>query len=548
MKNLKFLSWAFLACTLSFTACSDSDEPAPTPTLEVSQSSTMIPAEGGKVTVNVTSNSEWSVSTDANWLKVNPASSTGNAVVELTADANESYDSRLANISVKLVANGTAISKSFTVQQAGKAKPTYHFDLMVSVGGTTGMGSSGVTSTLIRNLTPDEVEDAKNTISFKGIGVDIQAEINSESIIRNGYYYEASPLSNSWYGKYIINDNKKVETVARYEMGSKVFKAKQYTHAWTGDNTLVFMGADKAVSNRGSNKATSNTIMWSRVKDNGSSLTMEAEGVLDLTTPTKSFKEGGITAFSTTGLATYRASDKTLIYAFVDNDLTAKTLVKGVFVAFIDPATMEVKKVIKDDRAETLSGTAYGELQQDKMFFDENGDLYIAGENYITCTNSTSTTSQYGRILRIKKDATEFDKDYLGYADYQDGKILSMDYLGNGKIAMTMQDPVKTGLSSSRDYYAGWSQNDISTYYIIYDMASGKATDLSEIPFSSGSFSDRVAVVNGKCYIASSPDTSKDVLPAIYIYDIASGKLTKGASIEAGFYINRLNVVDNLKK
>lgn len=547
MKNLKFLSWAFLACTLSFTACSDSDEPAPTPTLEVSQSSTMIPAEGGKVTVNVTSNSEWSVSTDANWLKVNPTGASGNAVVELTADANESYDSRLANISVKLVANGTAISKSFTVQQAGKAKPTYHFDLMVSVGGTTGMGSSGVTSTLIRNLTPDEVEDANNTISFKGIGVDIQAEVNSEAIIRNGYYYEASPLSNSWYGKYIINDNKKVETVARFEMGKNVFKAKQYTHAWTGDNTLVFLGADKAVSNRGSNKATSNTIMWARVKDNGTSLNMEAEGTLDLTTPTKEFKEGGITAFSTTGLATYRASDNTLIYVFVDNDLTAKTLVKGVFVAFIDPATMEVKKVIKDDRAETLSGTAYGELQQDKMFFDENGDLYIAGENYITCTNSTSSTSQYGRILRIKKDATEFDKDYLGYSDYQDGKILSMDYLGNGKIAMTMQDPVKTGLSSSRDYYAGWSQNDVSTYYIIYDMASGKATDLSEIPFSSGSFSDRVAVVNGKCYIASSPDTSKEQLPAIYIYDIASGKLTKGASIEAGFYINRLNVVDNLK-
>ena len=547
MKKLKFLSWAFLAMTLSLTACSDSDEPVPDPTLEVSQSSTTIPAEGGKVTVNVTSNTDWSVSTDANWLKVIPAGGNGSAVVELTAEANESYDSRIANVTVKHEADGKFMSKNFTVQQAGKAKPTYHFDLMVSVGGTTGMGSSGVTSTLIRNLTPDEVEDANNTISFKGIGVDIQAEINSEAIIKNGYYYEAAPLSNSWYGKYIVNDNQKVQTVNKFEMGSVVFKAKQYTHAWIADNTLVFLGADKAVSNRGSNKATSNTIMWSRVKDNGNALSMEAEGVLDLTTPTKEFKEGGVTAFSTTGLATYRASDNTIIYAFVDNDLTAKTLVKGVFVAFIDPATMEVKKVIKDDRAETLSGTAYGELQQDKMFFDENGDLYIAGENYIATTNSTSSTSQYGRILRIKKDATEFDKDFLGYKDYEDGKILSMDYLGGGKIAMTMQDPVKTGLSASRDYYAGWSQNDISTYYVIYDIASGKATDLSDIPFSSGSFSDRVAVVNGKCYIASSPDTSKEQLPAIYIYDIASGKLTKGANIEAGFYINRLNVVDNLK-
>lgn len=548
MKKLKFLSWAFLACTLSLTACSDdNDEPKPDPIISVEQSAEQIPAEGGKISVNITSNTDWTVTTDASWLSVSPSLGTGNGKVEFTAAANDSYDARQAKVTVTHQAEGEFVSKDFVVSQSGKEKPTYHFDLMVSVGGTTGMGSSGVTSTLIRNLSVEEVENPNNTISFKGIGVDIQAEINSEAIIRKGYYYEASPLSNSWYGKYIINDNQKVETVARFEMGSKVFKAKQYTHAWTSDNTLVFLGADKAVSNRGSNKATSNTIMWSRVKDNGASLSMEAEGVLDLTTPTQAFKEGGITAFSTTGLATYRASDNTLIYAFVDNDLTAKTLVKGVFVAFIDPATMEVKKVIKDERAETLSGTAYGELQQDKMFFDENGDLYIAGENYIKCTNSTSSTSQYGRILRIKNGASEFDADYLGYSQYEDGKILSMDYLGGGKIAMTMQDPVKCGLSESRDFYAGWSQNDVSTYYVIYDIATGKATDLSEIPFSSGSFSDRVAAVNGKCYIASSPDGSKDILPAIYIYDIASGKLSKGATIEAGFYINRLNVVDNLK-
>lgn len=547
MKNFKFLSWAFLACTLSLMACSDEPEvPEPDPVINVEEISESIPAEGGKLTVNITSNTNWNISTDVDWITISPTMGTGNGKIEFSATANESYDPRQAKITVKHEAEGKLITREFTVSQDGKAKPTYHFDLMVSVGGTTGMGSSGVTSTLIRNLTLEEIEDANNTISFRGIGVDIQAEINSEAIISKGYYYEASPLSNSWYGKYIINDNQKVQTVARFEMGSKAFKAKQYTHAWIADNTLVFMGADKAVSNRGSNKATSNTIMWSRVKDNDSSLNMEAEGVLDLTTPTKEFKEGGITAFSTTGLATYRASDNTLIYAFVDNDLNDKTLVKGVFVAFIDPATMEVKKVVKDERAETLSGTAYGELQQDKMFFDENGDLYIAGENYIKCTNSTSSTSQYGRILRIKKGATEFDASYLGYEKYENGKILSMDYLGNGKIAMTMQDPVKTGLSPSRDYYAGWSQNDVSTYYTIYDIATGETTDLDEIPFSSGSFSDRVAVVNGKCYIASSPDTSKEELPTIYIIDIETGKLSKGATIEAGFYINRLNVVDNL--
>ena len=82
---------------------------------------------------------------------------------------------------------------------------------------------------------------------------------------------------------------------------------------------------------------------------------------------------------------------------------------------------MEVKKVIYDKRADTLAGTAYGELQQDKLFFDENEDLYIGAELLIPCTNSTSSTPQYGRILRIKKGATDTDKDYLGFADYLNG-------------------------------------------------------------------------------------------------------------------------------
>lgn len=544
MKTIKFLSWAFIACLMmGVSSCS---EDLPEPSIEVSvDTNGNIQASGSTLNISISANVDWSVKCDADWITAAPASGTNSGNVTLTVAENTSYDSRTAKVTIGSNDPTAPIIKEITITQDGKDKPTYHIDLMASVGGTTGMSSTGVTSTLIRNLSVDEIEDNTNTISFKGIGVDIQAEINSESIIHKGYYYEAAPLSQSWYGKYIINDNKQVNTVARFEMGKSVFKAKQYTHAWISDNTVVCIGADKSVSNRGSNKVLTNTIQWSRVKDNGATLSLEAEGTLDLTTPTKAYKEGGVTAFSTSGLAAYRASDNTLIYAFVDNDLTPETALDGVFIAFIDPTSMEVKKVIYDKRVDTLAGTAYGELQQDKLFFDENDDLYIGAELLITCTNSTSSTPQYGRILRIKNGATDTDKDYLGFSDYQNGKILSMDYLGSGKIAMTMQDPLKTGLTSSRDFYAGWGQNELSIYYAVYDIASGKVTDLDEIPYSLGSFTDRVAVTKDKCYIASCPD-SKVSTPCIYIYDIATGKITKGANIEAGYYINRLNIVDNL--
>lgn len=416
----------------------------------------------------------------------------------------------------------------------------YHFDLLMSVGGTTGMSTTGVTAAIVRSVSVADIENPEYTISMQGQGADITEQLNAESIIKGAYYYQAAPRKNTWYGKYTIGNT--INTVSRYEFGTNTFLDRQYTHAWTSDNTLVLIGADRSVSSRGNNPALTNTVQWARLTDNGT-LTLDAEGTLDLTTATKAMKEGGVDAFSTSGLATYRKSDNTIIYAFTDK--ATKGAINGVFVAFIDATTMKVKSVSLDKSVDEMSGTAYGELQQDKMFFDENEDLYIPCGKKVE--GAAYSSAQRSKVLRIKKGANTIDATYDGGANSIEAKIVTADYIGGGKAIIYVTDPVKAGLCD--DFLAAtsahWNQNSFNGLYYIYDLASCTLSPVPGLPTAAncGTFSDRVTVFNGKAYIGTCPAEPEP--SRIYVYDIKAGKATAGAKIEGGYYFNRISVLSN---
>lgn len=545
MKKFKFLALAF-SCLLvgtMFNSCSDDDPVVPTTFTVAPDAGTDIEAAGGSLNVTVSSNANWTAASDAEWLTVSPTSGNGNATLTVTATENTNYESRTAHVKFNFNGETASGSTDLTFTQAGKEKPaapTYHFDLLASVGATTGMSSTGVTSYLIRSVEPGDLVNPNYSISYTGIGADIKsAELESEAVIYKGYYYEVAPKGNSWYGKYLIN-NEGATTIARFEMGSSVFQTRKYAHAIIAENEFVFIGSDKA-----SSKGSQNNIVWSKVKDNGTSFTLEGEGVLDLTSATKDLKEGGIVSFSTSGLAKYRPSDNTIIYCFTDK---ANDAAPGFYIAFIDAATMEIKNVVNETRGEEMSGTAFGELQQDKMFMDENENLYIACGNQIPDTSKS--TQQYGRLIRVNKGEYDTDKNYLGFDKYDSGKILTVDYMGNNKVMMYIQDPYYCGLASTPTEYTGWGQNEFNSYYAVYDITTGERTELTyegkALPYSCGSFTDRVSYYNGKCYIGTCPDEKTGNLPTIYIYDVETGSVTKGATLASGFYFDRLSVVDNV--
>lgn len=85
-------------------------------TLATSVASLTVDAAGGTSSINVTSNTSWSVSISQTWLTSSPVSTSGNATLNLTATANTAVDSRTATVT--LSANGIA-NQIVTVMQRG---------------------------------------------------------------------------------------------------------------------------------------------------------------------------------------------------------------------------------------------------------------------------------------------------------------------------------------------------------------------------------------------------------------------------------------------
>lgn len=410
-----------------------------------------------------------------------------------------------------------------------------HYDVWVSLNGTTGMGSgSSATSIIARSV--NSLEDSTITIDFKNEGADVTSVMDEEVIVKNGYYYQANPLgTNANYSKFQIT-NEGVKTIAERPFGVNTFKDRRYTHAWLSDNELIIMAAN----------GSANDVIWTKLQDNGASLTIQSEGSLNLSEAT------GITKFSTSGLLRFRKSDNTLIYVFQNKSVTT-----SFFVAFIDAATMKVKNVVEEKRAALPAGTAYGELLQNKLFMDEHENLYIAANTPFTNDKDKSTTSQYGRLVRINAGENKIDESYLGYnkpsceneteksLNYS-SKIITCDYLGNGKALLYLQDPVFTGAATTNKEYAGWGNTGkYNSYYAILDLNTDEVTEVTcngqPLPYSYGTFSQRSFVLNNRAYIGTNP---KDGAPTIYIYNILTGKTVKGAAIKEGYDFDRIVYVE----
>lgn len=380
---------------------------------------------------------------------------------------------------------------------------TAHFDLWVSIGGNSGMSSQ---NTQLVYSTNDVEEQA--TIDFKGKGVDVTAKLYQESIIKGRYYYQI-PQEKDRFGKYRIGTNG-IEVVKEVAFGSNTYKDRRYTHVWTDDNTLVIIA-----SNGDSDK-----VIWTKI--NTESMTIISEGTLDLPELSK---------YSTSGIASYRSSDNKILYSYCHGTSTMRN---EFYMAFINPSDMSVEKTVTENRAQFMAGTAYGELLQSKSFFDTNGDYYLACSSPLA-GESNSSTKQKGILLRIKKGETEFDSSYKGFSEttYSTGKIVTAELLTTGKALLYIQDPDHTGAT-------GWGST-YNCYYAVLDLTTDALTEL-DLPYSTGTFSQRSVVLGDKAYIGVNP---KDTAPCVYLYDIASGKLTKGLTITEGYSFDRIVTLSN---
>lgn len=384
----------------------------------------------------------------------------------------------------------------------------YHFDLWVALDRHGGMGRD--VQTLVRSVNSLEADQPE--ITFQGQGTEVNSILSLETILKGAYYYQV-PVSGDRFAKYIIKDNQ-IQVVKERRFQTNTYSTRKYTHAWINDNTLVIMAANGDASK----------IIWTKL--NADDMTIIDEGTLDVKMP-----EGG-ELFTTSGVLTYRASDNKLFYFYYAK--TGKAFggkrVTPMMTAVINPANMAVESDTPCFLDCEMVGTAYGELLQTTTFIDGNNNLYIA------CVTDDADGNEHSHLLKIPANSTSFDQSYDGFT--AEGKLISVMYVGGNKV-----------VAYAREDNIGTKIDDFSHYYTVLDVVAKTSTPITyngqRLAYSSGRFSSRMAYVNHKAYIGVDAEGQK---PQIYIYDVASGQTSLGATMASGYYFEQIRVVEDVKK
>lgn len=396
----------------------------------------------------------------------------------------------------------TACSEDDDNGTSGSSKGA-HYDLTITVGKHGGMAKSETHVT----LSVASLSDPDTTITFDGKGVEI-TDYTIESIYDDEFMYQV-PSSKDRFSKLQLKNNE-LTVVQEKKFDKNTYTPRNYTHAWLDKNTLLIMSTSEDHTK----------VIWTKL--NVKDMSIINEGTVDGIKVAE-----GYNVLSTSGLLTYRKSDKKLFYFYNNKGLTSgsnKSTNEPFFrIAVINPETMAVEQEIINSEAAQMQGSAYGELLQDFIFFDKDDNLYLTAF-------STKSKKNYGQLLRIKNGEYDFEKGYNAFPDTK-GKILTIQYLGGNKA-----------LVYSGDNAVGTGIQDVAYYYSIVDLDTKQATRLQyngeDIAYSAGSFSQR-SVYNAKenkAYFGVSNDTEN----RIYIYDVATGNVSLGSKLATGVYFDQI--------
>ncbi len=393
----------------------------------------------------------------------------------------------------------------------------YHFDLTITVGKHGGMARD--VTTIVQSVSSLDAD--QGVISFTGQGCEINTDYTMETILKGRYYYQV-PTSDDRFSKLRFENNTMTRVQEQKFAEGYTYKSRAYTHAWIDDNTLLIMAAN----------GDKDRIIWTKLhvddptSDTSSSddMTILDNGTLDIALPE------GYAIFTSTGILTYRAADNKLFYFYYAKSGSGMHATSEPFfhVVVLDADTMEIESDEPNTLAQEMAGSAYGELLQDITMFDDSGNLYL-------CVFNSLDTMDQGMLLRINAGEYDFDSSYNGFKD-ADGKLLTVQYLGDEKA-----------LAYSQNYASGTGIDDYAYYYSIVDLTTGNHERLQyngeELPYSGGRFSQRSCVVDGKAYFGVNVEDVDN--PQIYIYDIDSGTVTKGAEVESGYFFEQIRVVQD---
>ncbi len=393
----------------------------------------------------------------------------------------------------------------------------HHFDLTVTVGKQGGMGRDVTTIMQSRSTL-----DGGATVDFKNAGCEINADYSMEMILKGKYYYQV-PVSADRFAKLQFVNNK-MQVVQAQPFRENTYNTRQYCHAWTSDNNLIIMAAN----------GDKNAIVWTKL--NTDDMSIISEGTLSLQVAE------GYESFTTSGILAYRESDNKLFYFYYCKKGSGRTAKNepNFHIAVIDANTMAVEQDIINSEANEMAGSAYGELLQQTTFFDEKGNLYLVAF-------SDTEIGEEGKLLRISKGNYNFDAGYNGFPN-ADGKLLTAQYLGKGKVFVYSRNDALTEDDGKGGTRKATQIDSYSHYYSVIDLNANTrirmAVNGSDIDYSSGRFSQRSAFdrAAGKVYFGVNTQSAQ---PSVYVYDVATGAVSKGVDVAEGYYFEQIRLVED---
>ena len=231
-----------LGSVLGFVACEQKDVEVGDPTVDVSTTSLNFAMEEGEQSVEITSNADWKVETDADWVTVTPESGNGNKTITVAVAMNDSGDVRETTIKVIALHKtyGNWETKKIKVIQSSSTDTPVTEELLYSDNfdgkeATKEYGNSNSSWPYIDQF-PEFANPegpAAENVTYYGSGVSVRANSASNSSYSD---YAGSGSNNIFFGGgayFQVNDIELDAAQLSYKM---TFGSEKYTQ--DGDSTF----------------------------------------------------------------------------------------------------------------------------------------------------------------------------------------------------------------------------------------------------------------------------------------------------------------------
>ncbi|WP_232789362.1 DUF4374 domain-containing protein [Sphingobacterium sp. UDSM-2020] len=331
------------------------------------------------------------------------------------------------------------------------------------------------------------------TINILKDGIDLPTQYFDRSIIvHNGFFYH---IKSGKFIKFEMQENALTE-IAAIPMSNQHIENMN----WQGKDTLLLFTLDNKTYSK---------LHYYKIDVKKFEILQKEE--IHLPVAPSKFPIVSI------GFSTLHQNNLILGYTYnkVINE-TDFTTIDTMYFATLDPQTLKIKSIQKDNRSTYPGGV---NTVQSYSFHDERGNFYFMSCPGIALGNNLSKPTA---IFRIPNNTTTVDSSYFfNLTTTNQNHAYGMWYLGNNEAIIR---------SERKDLYNDFSDHH-STYqfeYYVVDLLKQTATKLT-LPYDKGTRKESVLVENGKAYITID---DKDDNHQVWIYNIQTKKISTGLKLD----------------